>query len=52
MGCDILALQVRHNANEGGSTCLSSAKTVYDYLAETEPDVAELLTTPDWPVQT
>lgn len=52
MGCDILALQARHSANRGGSTYLSSVSEIYSYLVAHEPEVAETLTTPNWPVQT
>jgi hypothetical protein len=51
MGCDILGLQKRHGADAGGSTFVSSATTVFNHLARTEPDVADTLLAPDWPVQ-
>jgi hypothetical protein len=51
MGCDILALQVRDVAEEGGLTYLSSAWSVYNRLASQEPAVLETLLAPKWPVQ-
>ncbi|KAK2601609.1 hypothetical protein QQS21_004844 [Conoideocrella luteorostrata] len=51
MGCDILALQVRHSALDGGSTFLSSASTIFNRLSEDEPEVVETLLEPSWPVQ-
>ncbi|RFU73525.1 hypothetical protein TARUN_8739 [Trichoderma arundinaceum] len=51
MGCDILALQVRHSAEKGGYTYLSSVSTAFNELLSEAPSVAEALLTPDWPVQ-
>ncbi|KAL7809491.1 hypothetical protein V8C26DRAFT_423159 [Trichoderma gracile] len=52
MGCDILALQVRHMAEKGGYTYLSSVSTAFNELLSEAPWAAEALLTPDWPVQT
>ncbi|KAL2670592.1 hypothetical protein Neosp_014380 [[Neocosmospora] mangrovei] len=51
MGCDILSLQVRHSAEKGGYTYLSSAWTVFNDLLNREPEVVKTLLTPNWPVQ-
>ena len=51
MGCDILSLQVRHSAHEGGYTYLSSAWTVFNDLLNREPEAVKTLLAPDWPVQ-
>ncbi|KAH6603169.1 hypothetical protein Trco_007944 [Trichoderma cornu-damae] len=51
MGCDILALQVRHCAEKGGCTYLSSVSTAFNELLSEAPSMAEALLTPDWPVQ-
>ncbi|KAL7941352.1 hypothetical protein V8C42DRAFT_182904 [Trichoderma barbatum] len=51
MGCDILALQVRHSAEKGGYTYLSSVSTAFNELLSEAPSVAKTLLTPDWPVQ-
>ncbi|PNY29040.1 Uncharacterized protein TCAP_01040 [Tolypocladium capitatum] len=51
MGCDILALQVRHSAHSGGYTYLSSAWTLFNTLVREEPEVAVSLLTSNWPVQ-
>lgn len=51
MGCDILSLQVRESAHEGGFTYLSSAWTIFNDLLEREPEVITTLMTPNWPVQ-
>ncbi|KAM5353110.1 hypothetical protein ACJ41O_003260 [Fusarium nematophilum] len=51
MGCDILSLQVRHSADKGGYTYLSSAWTVFNDLLNREPEVIKTLLAPNWPVQ-
>ncbi|KAL7784917.1 Clavaminate synthase-like protein [Trichoderma ceciliae] len=51
MGCDILALQVRHSAEKGGYTYLSSVSTAFNELLSKAPSMAETLLTSDWPVQ-
>lgn len=51
MGCDILSLQVRHSAPEGGYTYLSSAWTVFNDLLHREPEVIKTLLAPNWPIQ-
>ncbi|KAL6856324.1 hypothetical protein J3F83DRAFT_448804 [Trichoderma novae-zelandiae] len=51
MGCDILALQVRHIAEKGGYTYLSSVSTAFNELLSEAPWAAKALLTPDWPVQ-
>lgn len=51
MGCDILALQVRHGAEKGGYTYLSSATTAFNELLSEAPSAALALITPEWPVQ-
>ncbi|KAF4978428.1 hypothetical protein FZEAL_5192 [Fusarium zealandicum] len=51
MGCDILSLQVRHSAEKGGYTYLSSAWTVFNDLLSREPEVVKTLLAPNWPVQ-
>lgn len=51
MGCDILALQVRHSAEKGGYTYLSSVSTAFNELLAEDPSAAKTLLTADWPVQ-
>ncbi|KAL6920942.1 hypothetical protein FSHL1_004918 [Fusarium sambucinum] len=51
MGCDILSLQVRHSANKGGNTYLSSAWTVFNHLLIHKPEVIDTLRACNWPVQ-
>ncbi|KAK0634456.1 hypothetical protein B0T17DRAFT_586269 [Bombardia bombarda] len=47
--CDILALQTRNCAAEGGRNILASSWTVYNKLMATHPEVRELLAQPIWP---
>ncbi|RSM08093.1 hypothetical protein CDV31_008306 [Fusarium ambrosium] len=42
---------VRHSAEKGGHTYLSSAWTVFNDLLNREPEVVKTLLTPNWPVQ-
>ncbi|KAK6445132.1 hypothetical protein FP744_10001380 [Trichoderma asperellum] len=51
MGCDILALQVRHSAEKGGYTYLSSVSRAFNELLSEAPSAALTLLTPEWPVQ-
>jgi hypothetical protein len=51
MGSDILALQVRQLADQGGSTYLASAWSVFNDLATTDPESLEALFEPKWPIQ-
>ncbi|KID63208.1 taurine catabolism dioxygenase TauD, partial [Metarhizium hybridum] len=51
MGCDILALQVRHCAHSRGSTFVSSAASIFNRLLTVEPAVVRTLFEPNWPVQ-
>ncbi|KAK0654721.1 hypothetical protein QBC41DRAFT_263088 [Cercophora samala] len=46
--CDILALQSRNNAEEGGKTLLSSTWTVFNKLQKDHPEVCKLLAQPNW----
>ncbi|KAK0739985.1 hypothetical protein B0T18DRAFT_331684 [Schizothecium vesticola] len=47
--CDILSLQTRNLAVEGGRNLLSSSWTIYNKLKASRPDVVELLAQPIWP---
>ncbi|KAK4455198.1 hypothetical protein QBC34DRAFT_445463 [Podospora aff. communis PSN243] len=47
--CDILALQTRACAVQGGRNLLSSSWTVYNKLMESHPHVCDLLAQPIWP---
>ncbi|KAK4214199.1 hypothetical protein QBC37DRAFT_157955 [Rhypophila decipiens] len=47
--CDILALQTRACAAEGGRNILSSSWTVYNKLMSIEPRLRDLLAQPIWP---
>lgn len=47
--CDILSLQTRNLAVEGGRNLLSSSWTIYNKLKASRPDVVELLAEPIWP---
>lgn len=47
--CDILALQTRNRAVEGGRNMLTSSWTVYNKLRATRPDIIDLLAQPIWP---
>jgi len=51
MGTDILALQVRECAEEGGHTFVASAGKIVCELASRRPDVIETLSRADWPIQ-
>ena len=51
MGADILALQVRECAEEGGHTFVASAGKIVCELALRRPDVIETLSRADWPIQ-
>ncbi|KAI1800440.1 Clavaminate synthase-like protein [Daldinia bambusicola] len=51
MGCEILCIQVRDRANEGGRTCVASIGTIYNDLVRTKPWVVHALAKHDWPVQ-
>jgi hypothetical protein len=51
MGADILALQVRQCAKEGGHTYVASAGKVFCELVKSRPDVVETLFRADWPIQ-
>jgi hypothetical protein len=46
--CDILAMQSRGQAAEGGRHFISSALKVYNELALERPDLLEVLATPNW----
>jgi hypothetical protein len=46
--CDILAMQSRSQAAEGGRHFIASALTVYNELALKRPDLLEALATPNW----
>jgi hypothetical protein len=48
MFCDILAMQSRARAAEGGRHFLSPALAVYNELAVERPDLLEVLATPNW----
>ena len=47
--CDILALQTRNLAAEGGRNILASSWTVYNKITERHPEVRDLLAQPIWP---
>lgn len=51
MGADILALQVRDCAEEGGHTYVASAGKIFCELAARRPDIIETLSRADWPIQ-
>ncbi|OIW29432.1 Clavaminate synthase-like protein [Coniochaeta ligniaria NRRL 30616] len=51
MGADILALQVRQCAKEGGDTYVASAGKIVCELLARRPDIIETLTRADWPIQ-
>lgn len=51
MGTEILALQTRQCAKEGGYTCISSAWKLYNELMQCHPDVVEALVASNWPIQ-
>jgi hypothetical protein len=51
MGTDILALQVREVASNGGATHVASAAKIYQELKETHPAVVETLKQAAWPIQ-
>ena len=46
--CDILAMQSRGQAAEGGRHFISSASKLYNELALERPDLLEVLATPNW----
>ncbi|KAI1076677.1 Clavaminate synthase-like protein [Whalleya microplaca] len=51
MGCEILSMQVRDCAEEGGHTCVASISAIYNELLESNPQVLHILARPDWPIQ-
>ncbi|KAI8957034.1 Clavaminate synthase-like protein [Daldinia sp. FL1419] len=51
MGCEILAIQVRDRADEGGHTCVASMAAIYNDLVQTKPWVLHVLARHDWPIQ-
>lgn len=51
MGADIVALQVRQCAKEGGDTYVASAGKIVCELVARRPDIIETLTRADWPIQ-
>lgn len=50
--CEILALQVRSCADNGGNSIIASAWTVYNELAATRPDLIHTLAAGDWTFDT
>ncbi|KAK3312017.1 hypothetical protein B0H66DRAFT_486618 [Apodospora peruviana] len=50
--CDILALQTRTCAAEGGRNILTSSWTVYNKVMALAPELRELLAQPIWPFDT
>ncbi|KAI9762218.1 MAG: hypothetical protein M4579_000541 [Chaenotheca gracillima] len=50
--CDVLAMQTRNCAAQGGSTVIASVEKVYNELAVTRPDLIHTLMRPDWPCDT
>ncbi|KAI1653974.1 Clavaminate synthase-like protein [Daldinia decipiens] len=52
MGCEILSIQVRDRADEGGRTCVASIAAVYNDLVQTKPWVLHALAKHNWPIQT
>ncbi|KAF3064375.1 hypothetical protein GL218_02753 [Daldinia childiae] len=52
MGCEILSIQVRDRADEGGRTCVASIAAIYNDLVQTKPWVIHALAKHDWPIQT
>jgi len=51
MGADVLALQVRSLAKEGGDTLVASSWTIYQELLESHPEAVKVLSEP-WRIQT
>lgn len=51
MGTDLLALQVRQCAKKGGDTYVASASKLFCELVATEPEAAQALLKPNWPIQ-
>ncbi|KAK6073980.1 hypothetical protein SCUP234_04843 [Seiridium cupressi] len=51
MGTDILALQVRECAVEGGQTCVSPIRAIYNDLMQSNPLVLHALAKPNWPIR-
>ncbi|KAM7218262.1 hypothetical protein V8F06_006325 [Rhypophila decipiens] len=51
VGCDILALYCRSQAEKGGHTYLASALNIYRDLLTSYPDCLDTLTQPAWPIQ-
>lgn len=47
--CDILALQTRSCAAEGGNHIVASSSTVYNKIVVTRPDLLAVLARPNWP---
>jgi hypothetical protein len=51
MGADILALQVRQCAAEGGHTYVAATEAILAELTSCRPDVVDTLSRSDWPLQ-
>ncbi|KAI1273855.1 hypothetical protein F5Y07DRAFT_411075 [Xylaria sp. FL0933] len=51
MGCEILALQIRDCAAQGGGTYVASAAAVYNALMKSNPWAVHTLAKSNWPIQ-
>ncbi|KAJ2977239.1 hypothetical protein NUW58_g7873 [Xylaria curta] len=51
MGCEILAIQVRSSAAQGGETYVASVAAVYNAMMKTNPWAVHTLAKHNWPVQ-
>ncbi|XXG99560.1 hypothetical protein Hte_005899 [Hypoxylon texense] len=51
MGCEILSMQVRDQADTGGHTCVASIAAIYNDLVRSNPWALHLLAEHNWPVQ-
>ncbi|KAI0427245.1 hypothetical protein F5Y09DRAFT_37593 [Xylaria sp. FL1042] len=51
MGCEILALQIRNCAAQGGGTYVASAAAVYNDMMKNNPWAVHTLAKSNWPIQ-
>ncbi|KAI0906616.1 hypothetical protein F4823DRAFT_565638 [Ustulina deusta] len=51
MGCEILALQIRNCAAQGGQTYVASAAAIYNAMMKANPWAVHILAKHNWPIQ-
>ncbi|KAI0160084.1 Clavaminate synthase-like protein [Hypoxylon sp. FL1284] len=51
MGCEILCMQIRDQADTGGHTCVASITAIYNDLLRSNPWALHVLAEHNWPIQ-